>query len=338
MLCKTPLDVLCQILNCSSVACSPLTEDGSNRQYFRITPDSFNTPPLILMQIHNQDALDLKNDRYSWISISEVLNSNSVFVPKIHGIIKEYDAIIIEDFGDQTLDIKISESSDKIRLEIYKSPVEDICKFIKIKPSGSSPWSTRGFDYTLLKKELDFFKNQFLENLKEFQNDRDREKFSQEAESLSRHIGRLPQYFTHRDFHSRNLMLHQNKIGVIDFQDARWGPSAYDLCSLCFDPYVNLNYNMRSQLFKQSLEVIGEKTSLALKDEIESTWKEVLLQRMLKAIGSFAFLTKKGKRDYRRYINPTLNNLQYFLQENSEWPYLTKELIPRLIKISHEKA
>ena len=50
----------------------------------------------------------------------------------------------------------------------------------------------------------------------------------------------------HRDYHSRNLMLHDGSLYIIDFQDARMGPDTYDLVSLLRDSYVDLDARSRS--------------------------------------------------------------------------------------------
>ncbi len=335
---KAPTEILCKVLDCPSVKCVPLTEDGSNRQYFRVLPSNQNKS-YILMQIHGQDALDLKTGSYSWITIGKTLENNGVFVPKIHNLLKDFDSLFIEDLGDTTLDLKVSSNQDE-NISLYKLASKLLYKFYAIQPDSTSSWSKRGFDYFLLHRELEFFRAQFLDTISDFKNSQDSTFFSKEIESLSRYLSKIPQYFTHRDFHSRNLLYFNDTLGVIDFQDARWGPAAYDLCSLCFDPYVSLSLESRKIIFDEALRHLehSHKNGKNLKNEILDSWQAVTLQRFLKAIGSFAFLTKKGKRDYRIYINPTLLMLNEILSGNRQWPYLTNELIPRLLKLSNEKT
>jgi len=290
------------------------------------------------MQVEGQDALDLKAGTYSWLTIGGVLEREEIFVPQIHSLLKDSDAILIEDFGDTTLDLKVTNLNNEEIHNLYSNAAETISKFLSIQPDLVSSWPKRGFDYALLHRELEFFKSQFLDSFPEFQTQRESTHFSKEIDSLCRYIGKFPQYFTHRDFHSRNLMYFQKKLGVIDFQDARWGPAAYDLCSLCFDPYVPLELGARTYIFSKALSLIAEENIRKIRDEIEESWQAVCLQRFLKAIGSFAFLTRKGKRDYRIYIAPTLTLLKDILPPNTQWPYLVDELIPRLLKLSNEKA
>ena len=57
---------------------------------------------------------------------------------------------------------------------------------------------------------------------------------------IVRELAAEPRVLCHRDYHSRNLMLHDEQLYIIDFQDARMGPDTYDLVSLLRDSYVDL--------------------------------------------------------------------------------------------------
>ena len=334
---KIPAEVLCKALKCSAVECVPLTEDGSNRQYFRIIPT--NRDSFILMQVNGQDAMDLQAGRYSWLVIGSLLLEEQVLVPRVHSIHSEFDSILIQDFGDKTLDLRVAELDSSEISSLYRSATSVLNTFLSIKPKNPSPWSQRGFDFALLRREMEFFKNQFLSEIPEFQNEKDQNLLSLDFDSLCQFIGKFPQYFTHRDYHSRNLLYHKSQIGVIDFQDARWGPAAYDLCSLAFDPYASLNLQTRRLIFQNALDDLDTCFGKTLRSEVEESWRAVALQRFLKAIGSFAFLTKKGKRNYLSYITPTLASLSELMANETPWAYLVDNLIPRLlVKPSYEKT
>ncbi len=334
----TPMTTLCEAMKSSSVGCIPLKEDGSDRQYFRVTP-SDTKASLVLMQLHGKDASELKADSYSWISVGETLEKAHILVPQVHSIFKNESALLIDDFGNTTLDLRILDfQNDTAKIKaLYAKATEILCAFLQIQPEASSTWTNRAFDYKLLHTELEFFRTHHLQNFSEFNNDRDSSLFNQDVDKLCFFISQAPRHFVHRDFHSRNLMCVQSELGVIDFQDARWGPAAYDLVSLCFDPYVCLNHKTRKLIFQSAIDTIGEKLGYEIKEELEQTWSAVLLQRLLKAIGSFAFLTRKGKRDYRIYIQPALETLQYFVEKNTQWPFLVEELVPRLLEISRDQ-
>lgn len=331
---KAPQQELCKTLNCSSVSCIPLTEDGSNRQYFRIAPNN-TSKTFILMQVHGQDAMDLSTGQYSWLRIAELLKTHKVLVPGNIQILSEYDSILIEDFGDQCLDNYVKSASKEQVEKRYTQVGENLCRLLNIPPDYQSTWSRRGFDYYLLKKELDFFKDQYLSNSPSLRKFEKAGLLTEELSALAEDISKIPQHFTHRDFHSRNLLVYENQIGIIDFQDARWGPAAYDLCSLCFDPYVNFDFETRETLFSRILNQISQRLGNSIPQEIQENWRNVCLQRLLKAIGSFAFLTKKGKRDYTQYIRPTLEILEKTQSQNTTWAFIIHELLPEMV--SYEK-
>jgi len=122
-----------------------------------------------------------------------------------------------------------------------------------------------------------------------------------------------PLVFSHRDYHCRNLMVHSDQLFMIDFQDARLGPPAYDLASLLFDAYLPISEPLRESLIAQYLKDISQST---LGQKVApSTMKEdlfkVAFQRTLKAAGSFAsFWTRFQKKTHLVYIEPALKLTQ----------------------------
>lgn len=105
----------------------------------------------------------------------------------------------------------------------------------------------------------------------------------------------------HRDFHARNLILCDGDLAVIDFQDTRRGPRAYDLASLAWDPYVALPEPMIERLV----------AAWRPRGADEASWdREVRLaggQRLLKAAGSYAYLSRGcGRPQYAQWLPPAL--------------------------------
>ncbi|NBQ53721.1 MAG: hypothetical protein EBU49_09095, partial [Proteobacteria bacterium] len=120
----------------------------------------------------------------------------------------------------------------------------------------------------------------------------------------------------------------EDRQAVIDFQDARLGPASYDAVSLCFDSYVPFGSDDRLKLMDQFLRQVGVKLGNAMRIEIEQQWKSVLLQRQLKAIGSFGYLTiDKNKGNYLRYVKPAIAAMRAADVRDSRWPFLSVELV-----------
>jgi hypothetical protein len=122
--------------------------------------------------------------------------------------------------------------------------------------------------------------------------------------------------FTHRDYHSRNLMCDQGHLVLIDFQDARMGPCQYDLVSLLKDSYVKIDETLVEELIdyyillKEKEE--GQKVD---RERFRDIFDKMSLQRNLKAMGTFAHQSvKKNNHRYEDFITPTLGYIRTALR------------------------
>ena len=123
-------------------------------------------------------------------------------------------------------------------------------------------------------------------------------------------------------------MIHDESVAIIDFQDARLGPPSYDLVSLVFDSYVPISIESRLELLEKGLAYIRSSAGQAAYDRAKEEWRPMLLQRQLKAIGSFGYLTvDKHKGDYLRNVAPALQTLLDAGVQDSRWPFLSGRLL-----------
>ena len=126
-----------------------------------------------------------------------------------------------------------------------------------------------------------------------------------------------PRVLCHRDYHSRNLMLHEGQLFIIDFQDARMGPDTYDLVSLLRDSYVDLPEQTVDELIAYFLALKGE--SGAQRD-FRQRFDLMALQRNLKALGTFGYQTTARRNPvYIQYIPRTLRYVRYNLDRLTEF-------------------
>ena len=117
----------------------------------------------------------------------------------------------------------------------------------------------------------------------------------------------------HRDYHSRNLMLHEGRLYIIDFQDARMGPDTYDLVSLLRDSYVDLPEQTVSELIAYFLALKGGARDRARPSA--QRFHLMALQRNLKALGTFGYQTTARRNPvYIQYIPRTLR----YVRDNLE--------------------
>ena len=115
----------------------------------------------------------------------------------------------------------------------------------------------------------------------------------------------------HRDYHSRNLMLHDGSLYIIDFQDARMGPDTYDLASLLRDSYVDLTAQQVDELIAYFLALTAAAAARRTTAEFRRRFDLMALQRNLKALGTFGYMTtSRNNTVYIQYIPRTLAYVQ----------------------------
>jgi aminoglycoside/choline kinase family phosphotransferase len=263
--------------------------------------------------------------------MGKILQDNAIFVPKVIATLPDFAALIIDDYGDLMLEGLVKadgERSPEVRAR-YETAVRIISKFLRIPANQNQIWCQRSFDDARFAWELNFLKEKYLEPIAgiDFSGSRGKA-FDADTKALSAFLAKYSKYFVHRDYHSRNIMVERDFIAVLDFQDARLGPPAYDLVSLVFDSYVDFSKERRMGLMEFSKNLIFEKAGTRLVEEIEETWRPTLLQRQWKAIGSFGYLTlEKNRGDYLKYVGPALNILKDSQVEDPRWPFISGTLV-----------
>ncbi len=149
----------------------------------------------------------------------------------------------------------------------------------------------------------------------------------------------MGEFFLHRDFQSRNIMvLADGSFRIIDYQGGRFGPLAYDLASLLIDPYVSLSPALQQKLFDyyglQLEEKFGLDTGL-----LRASYAQLACLRNMQILGAFSFLLlKKGKVFFEQFIPAALMALDRRLQEEwaSDLPAL-RELVKTLLAAQPNK-
>ena len=125
----------------------------------------------------------------------------------------------------------------------------------------------------------------------------------------------MPQYFTHRDFQSTNVSIVENRVRIIDFQSARYGPAEYDLASLVYDPYVKLTDSQVADVIENYLKEFANQNVTIVPSNFSVTIRYVAISRLMQALGAFCFLSSvKGKNGFRRYIPVAESRLKSLLE------------------------
>jgi aminoglycoside/choline kinase family phosphotransferase len=301
----------------------PLTGDASDRRYFRvILPDS----PSIVLALYSA-SFDVRS--LPFVNVATLLSRMPVPVPSVLGHADDLGVLALQDLGDVTLQAHLGAASRAEHAALYRQAVALIAEMQRRGQELASPEFLPygiAFDVDKLTWELDFFTKHFLEayrgvTLSEPERDALREEFA----ILVRELASEPRVLCHRDYHSRNLMLHESQLYIIDFQDARLGPDTYDLVSLLRDSYVDLPEQTVEELIAYFLALNGNAGS---EREFRNRFDVMALQRNLKALGTFGYQTTARRNPvYIQYIPRTLryvrNNLAHQPRFERMWELLS---------------
>jgi aminoglycoside/choline kinase family phosphotransferase len=280
----------------------PLTGDASDRKYFRILlPDA----PSIVLSLYSS-AFEFAT--LSFVNVAGLLEKMPVPIPRVLGHADDLGVLALEDLGDVTLQAHLGASTPAEHAALYRQAVALIATLQRRGAELESPdYVAYGiaFDVEKLTWEMDFFTKHFLEAYRGVVlTDEQRNALREEFAHLVTRLASEQRVLCHRDYHSRNLMLHGNRLYIIDFQDARMGPDTYDLVSLLRDSYVDLPDQTVEELVAYFLALKGE-TDRA--DEFRDRFNLMALQRNLKALGTFGYQTTARRNPvYIQYIPRTL--------------------------------
>ncbi len=288
----------------------PLTGDASDRRYFRIiSPDG----PSTVLALH-ADTIDFASLPFA--GVARLLQQVPLPVPAILGHSNALGIVALQDLGDVTLQAHLGAASPAEHRALYRQAVSFLellqRRGAELASSSHPPYGIT-FDVEKLTWELNFFVRHFLEAYRgAVLREGDRLAFDEEWLGLTRELAAEPRVLCHRDYHSRNLMLHDGSLYIIDFQDARMGPDTYDLASLLRDSYVDISDRDLEELLAYFIALKG----LTDAAEFRRRFDLMSLQRNLKALGTFGYQTTTRRNPvYIQYIPRTLNYARMTLEK-----------------------
>jgi aminoglycoside/choline kinase family phosphotransferase len=282
----------------------PLTGDASDRRYFRVL---LRDAPSQVLAVHPGPVAF---DAVAFVNVARLLSAMPVPVPRILACSDALGIMALEDLGDVTLQAHVGAASPAEHEALYRQAVTFINTLQRRGRELASPSYVPYrvcFDVEKLTWELQFFTRHFLEAYRGAAlTDATRRALAEEYAAIAGELASEPPVLCHRDYHSRNLMLHQGSLHIIDFQDARMGPDTYDLASLLRDSYVDFSEQQVVALIAFFLAQRGD--SKENDQDYRRRFDLMALQRNLKALGTFGFqTTNRGNTVYIQYIPRTLN-------------------------------
>lgn len=328
-----------------------LAGDASNRRYYRLHLSEAPVASLILMQLADPEGFKASEEAVSgvgsqitelpFINVLAHLKSHGAHVPKLYFYDETAGLLYLEDFGDVTLAQACKEAPINVVERWYGQAIDQLVHLHgrASQPSASPCLAfTRSFDAALYLWEFDHF----LEYGIVARQGRpmcadDAMPIREEFQRMAGWLTDQPQIFTHRDYHSRNLMVHGGQLGIIDFQDALMGPATYDLASLLRDSYIALDESLIDRLIGRYLEGLRQEIPVSrhraflLDDPLafRRLFDYTSIQRNLKAAGRFVYIDRVKKNpNFLASIPHTLRNVRANLEKYPELHRLRTHLMP----------
>jgi aminoglycoside/choline kinase family phosphotransferase len=304
----------------------PLTGDASDRRYFRIISSDGSSTVLAL----HAAAIDFASLPFA--NVARLLQQVPLPVPAIVGHSDSLGIVALQDLGDVTLQAHLGAASATEHAALYRQAVALIERLqrrgAELAAEEYQPY-TIAFDVDKLTWELRFFVRHFLEAYRGATlGDAERAALDLEWAAIAGELADEPRVLCHRDYHSRNLMLHDGSLHIIDFQDARMGPDTYDLASLLRDSYVDISDSELEELIDYFLAL---KRRDGGPGEFRRRFDLMALQRNLKALGTFGYQTTTRRNPvYIQYIPRTLRYARLTLDKYPRFARLRDLLAARV--------
>ena len=294
---------------------SPASADASFRRYFRLHLDDGSTR--IVM-----DAPPEHEDCRPFLHVAALFGAAGVHVPAVHAENLEQGFLLLSDLGSTTY---LQALDERTAPSLYRDANHALIDIQRASRPGVLP----DYDRALLERELNLFPDWYLArhlgvHLAPAQEATLRGVF---AQILDNNLAQPP-VFVHRDYHSRNLMRIEDgqNPGIIDFQDAVYGPLTYDLVSLYRDAYISWEEEQELDFVIRYWEA-ARAAGLPVRADFHDFYRDyewMGAQRQIKVLGIFARLYHRdGKDGYLKDMPRVMAYLRRACERYTElWPLL----------------
>jgi len=326
-------------LGCPTEELESVSGDASFRRYFRVRLASSDSQSGSEKQSWiAMDAPPDKEDSHSFVALAEHWRRHGIRVPEIIQTDLHSGFLLLEDFGDRVLlpALNPAAPNPESGRRYYGQAIADLLAIQAVPDAPDYPLPP--YDEALLQTEMALFRDWLLEKKLGLSLSGSEQSLLDEVFNLlaKQALGqeRVP---VHRDYHSRNLMiLGDDTLGILDFQDAVKGPVTYDLVSLLKDCYIQWP---REQVEQWAHEYFDAASARQL---VRVEWSDFIrdfdwmgVQRHLKAAGIFARLAlRDGKsgylQDIPRTVNYILDACDRYARLNEFGQFIRSRVIPGL--------
>ncbi len=274
-----------------------ISGDASFRRYFRLQDGRRSVVAV--------DAPPERENARHFVALANALRERGLPTPTIFASDFAEGFLLIEDFGDTLLLAQLQQATVDT---LYGRAMALLADWQQI---GTLPVPLSGYEPARLQTEMELMPTWLMaEHLRRPLSADEQQRYRGVMQRLLASAAEQPVVLCHRDFHSRNLMLRPgiSTPGLIDFQDAVWGPVTYDLVSLLRDCYIEWPAARVQEWALQFRDRHAAAGGAAVDDATWLRWFDWMgLQRHLKVLGIFARLCyRDGKRGYLKDLPLTL--------------------------------
>lgn len=305
-----------------------LAGDGSDRRWYRLSAGSRQ----LIMADHGIRPSLATCEADSFVHIGRHLASRNLPVPRIVMADPFCGQVFVEDLGDRHLQQAVASDSDPTRQRaLYQQVIQQLVRMSLEGAKDFDPawcYQSARYDRQMIReKECDYFLNAFLKGYAQM--DVRPGLLADDFDFISRQAATCSDIgFMHRDFQSRNILIHQGRPYFIDFQGGRLGPLQYDLASLTIDPYVNLSLELQQQLVADAVLQLGKYRPVDT-DGFERAYRLCRLTRNLQILGAFAYLSReKQKSWFESHIPAAVASLHDLLRH---WPASELKALKKIV-------
>ncbi len=285
----TPLDVFLKNSGWHMAKKSLLAHDASFRWYDRLEKESGET--MVLM-----NAPVGKENPAQFVFVDELLENIGLKVPHIFHRDLENGFLLLEDFGDDTFTKLIYKGHDE--KDLYKQALYSL---IHLQKNFSSNKGLREYDWDLMFFEVSLLPLWYIKYVvKKDLSEQDMKEFEEIWQEIYQKINQVPNTLVLLDYHVDNLMItKKGECGLLDFQDARFGPVTYDLASLLEDARREVSSDIQEEMLDLYFKELPEFDT----PEFKESYPLMAVQRHTKVIGIFVRLfVRDGKNRYLKHI------------------------------------
>jgi hypothetical protein len=265
---------------------APASADASFRRYFRATFTDGSTKVVM-------DAPPQHEDCKPFLHVGKLFEDAGTHVPHVYAQDLSQGFLLLSDLGNTTYLQALNKDNAK---QLYGAATDALIKIqLASKPNELPP-----YDEALLRRELNLFPEWYIaRHLGITLSDKQQAKLEEVFQRILANNLAQPRVYVHRDYHSRNLMVTEPNPGILDFQDAVYGPITYDLVSLFKDAYIKWEEEEIMDWLIRYWEK-ARAAGLPVREDFGEFYRDYELmgaQRHIKVLGIFARLYHRDGKD-----------------------------------------